>query len=68
MKHLTFKRVLIAPARFLLGYLIFIGVYSTVKNLTTFHIGQSLLIAIVAITTILEISYFTYYKSIGRTS
>jgi len=68
MKCFNLQNFSISLARVFLGYLIFMGVYSSIEKLTTFHIGQPLLIVVVVITTILELSYFSYYKSIGRKS
>lgn len=67
MKHPVFIKAQILIFRFVLGYLIFMGVYSSTEKLTHLHVDHPLLIAIVIITTILELFYFTYYKKIGKT-
>ncbi|AIO42322.1 putative membrane protein [Burkholderia cenocepacia] len=66
MKHPAFIKAPILIFRFILGYLIFMGVYSSIEKLTHFHVDHILLIVIVIITTILELFYFTYYKKIGK--
>ncbi|WP_179405496.1 hypothetical protein [Burkholderia guangdongensis] len=68
MKIFINKKAFLIPARMLLIFLIYMGVYSSIEKLTTTHINETLSIAIAVISVLLEIFFSTIYKQIGQKS